>query len=171
MDLTTQIEAWIAAQKKIEQQGEFDALNFTNVDLELLINYSAEDLTYAIKAAINENRFNAAESLVNAGLTMYPDNIELSNQAFRTATLLGNDLLLIKRYEGIIGFDHRCLTFSGYEGFFETLIRNKKFKRAQSILDMTIALYGQHPEFNKGYWERRLSRSLSKSQTDISKSD
>jgi hypothetical protein len=136
-----------------------------------LINYSAEDLTYAIKAAIDEDRFNAAESLVNAALTMYPDNIESSNQAFRTATLLGNDLLLIKRYEAILGFDHRCLTFIGYERFFETLIRNKKFKRAQSILDMTIALHGEHPEFNKGYWERRLSRSILKSQTDISKSD
>jgi hypothetical protein len=171
MDLHTQIADWIAAQKKIEQQAEFDALTFTNVDLEQLINYSAEDLTYAIKAAIDEDRFNAAESLVNAALTMYPDNIELSNQAFRTATLLGNDLLLIKRYEAILGFDHRCLTFIGYERFFETLIRNKKFKRAQSILDMTIALYGEHPEFIKGYWELRLSNPLSESQTDISKSD
>jgi hypothetical protein len=171
MDLHTQIADWIAAQKKIEQQAEFDALTFTNLDLEQLINYSAEELTYAIESAIDEDRFNAAESLVNAALTMYPDNIELSNQAFRTATLLGNDLLLIKRYEAILGFDHRCLTLIGYERFFETLIRNKKFKRAQSILDMTMALYGEHPEFNKGYWERRLSRSLSKSQADVSKSD
>ena len=166
MDIHTQIEAWIAAQKKIEEQAEFDALTFTNLDLEQLINYSVEELTYAIMSAINERRLNAAESLVNAALTMYPDNMDILNQALRTAVLLDNDLLLIKRYEEIIGFDHRCLTFIGYERFFETLIRNKKFKRAQSILDMTIALYGEHPEFNKCYWERRLSRSLSKSQTD-----
>jgi 1-deoxy-D-xylulose-5-phosphate reductoisomerase len=33
MDIHTQIEAWIAAQKKIEEQAEFDALTFTNLDL------------------------------------------------------------------------------------------------------------------------------------------
>lgn len=171
MDLHTQIEAWIAAQKKLEQQAEFDELNFSNVDLEKLINYSAEDLTYAIKAAIAEERIYAAESLVNAALTMYPDNIELSNQAIRTASLLGNGFLLIKRYEEIIGFDYRCLTLSGYERFINTLIINKKYKRAQSVLDMAIALYGEHPEFNKRYWERKVSRYLSRSQTNISKND
>jgi hypothetical protein len=165
MDIHTQIEAWIAAQKKIEQQAEFDALTFTNLDLEQLINYSVEELTYAIMSAINERRLNAAESLVNAALTMYPDNMAILNQALRTAVLLDNDLLLIKRYEEIIGFDHRCLTLSGYESFINTLIVNKKLKRAQSILDMAIALFGEDPEFDKDLWEGQI-RLFSKSQTD-----
>jgi hypothetical protein len=157
MDIHTQIEAWIAAQKKIEEQAEFDALTFTNLDLEQLINYSVEELTYAIMSAINERRLNAAESLVNAALTIYPDNMDILNQALRTASLLGDNLLKIKRYEEIIGFDHRCLTLSGYESFINTLIVNKKLKRAQSILDMAIALFGEDPEFDKDYWEGQIS--------------
>ncbi len=171
MDLHSQMEAWIAAQKIIEQQVEFDALTFSNLDLEQLMKYSAEDLTLAIRAAIAESRFNAAESLVNAGLSLHPENIEILNQAVRTASLLSDDLLLIKRYEEIIGFDYRCLTLSGYERFINTLIINKKYKRAQSVLDIAIALYGEHPEFNKRYWERKVSRYLSRSQTNISKND
>ena len=157
MDIHTQIEAWIAAQKKIEEQAEFDALTFTNLDLEQLINYSVEELTYAIMSAINERRLNAAESLVNAALTIYPDNMDILNQALRTASLLGDNLLKIKRYEEIIGFDHRCLTLSGYESFINTLIVNKKLKRAQSILDMAIALFGEDPEFDKDYREGQIS--------------
>ena len=156
MDIHTQIEAWIAAQKKIEQQAEFDALTFTNLDLEQLINYSVEELTYAIMSAINERRLNAAESLVNAALTMYPDNMDILNQALRTAVLLDNDLLRIKRYEQIFEIDYRCLTLSGYESFISTLIINKKFKRAQSISDMAIALYPDHPKFDKDYLEGQI---------------